>query len=97
VGARYVTRTVPGREDCAQPRTEAQSRSWNSRLRWSEVQRELTAIDSDGEGRALGSGMCGADFCLLMEKSTTSDKNSSGDEIANVNFYAVRPEATQIR
>jgi len=26
-----------------------------------------------------------------------SDKNPSGDEIANVNFYAVRPEATQIR
>jgi len=25
------------------------------------------------------------------------NKNSSGDEIANVNFYAVRPEATQIR
>jgi len=24
-------------------------------------------------------------------------KNSSGDEIANVNFYAVRPEATWIR
>jgi len=24
-------------------------------------------------------------------------KNSSGDEIANVNLYAVRPEATQIR
>jgi len=24
-------------------------------------------------------------------------KNSSGDEIANVNFYAVRPEATRIR
>jgi len=24
-------------------------------------------------------------------------KNSSGDEIANVNFYAVRPEATPIR
>jgi len=24
-------------------------------------------------------------------------KNSSGDEIANVNFYAVRPEATLIR
>jgi len=23
--------------------------------------------------------------------------NSSGDEIANVNFYAVRPEATRIR
>jgi len=23
-------------------------------------------------------------------------KNSSGDEIANVNFYAVRPEATRI-
>ena len=25
------------------------------------------------------------------------DKNSSGDEIANVNFYAVRPEGTRIR
>ena len=24
-------------------------------------------------------------------------KNSSGDEIANVNFYAVHPEATRIR
>jgi len=24
-------------------------------------------------------------------------KNSSGDEIANVNFYTVRPEATRIR
>jgi len=24
---------------------------------------------------------------------TINDKNSSGDEIANVNFYAVRPEA----
>jgi len=26
-----------------------------------------------------------------------NDKNSSGDETANVNFYAVRPEATRIR
>jgi len=26
---------------------------------------------------------------------TLNDKNSSGDEIANVNFYAVRPEATE--
>jgi len=25
------------------------------------------------------------------------DKNSSGDEIANVNFYAVHPEGTRIR
>jgi len=25
------------------------------------------------------------------------NKNSSGDEIANVNFYAVRPEGTRIR
>jgi len=24
-------------------------------------------------------------------------KNSSGDEIANVNFYAVRPEASRVR
>jgi len=29
--------------------------------------------------------------------SGNSDKNSSGDEIANVNFYAVRPEGTRIR
>jgi len=27
----------------------------------------------------------------------TLNENSSGDEIANVNFYAVRPEATRIR
>jgi len=25
------------------------------------------------------------------------NKNSSGDEIANMNFYALRPEATRIR
>ena len=29
--------------------------------------------------------------------SSHYNKNSSGDEIANVNFYAVRPEATRIR
>jgi len=29
--------------------------------------------------------------------SNNDNKNSSGDEIANVNFYAVRPEATRIR
>jgi len=28
---------------------------------------------------------------------TFANKNSSGDEIANVNFYAVRPEASRIR
>ena len=28
---------------------------------------------------------------------TKEDKNSSVDEIANVNFYAVRPEDTRIR
>jgi len=31
------------------------------------------------------------------KKVTERNKNSSGDEIANVNFYAVRPEATRIR
>jgi len=30
-------------------------------------------------------------------RNQKSNKNSSGDEIANVNFYAVRPEATRIR
>jgi len=29
--------------------------------------------------------------------SEFSHKNSSGNEIVNVNFYAVRPEATRIR
>ena len=40
----------------------------------------------------------------LNQKNTQNDKpkqahnkNSSGDEIANVNFYAVRPERTRIR
>jgi len=32
-----------------------------------------------------------------MLMSTDQNKNSSGDEIANVNFYTVRPEATRIR
>ena len=30
-------------------------------------------------------------------RATVINKNSSGDEIANVNFYAVHPEATRIR
>jgi len=34
--------------------------------------------------------ICMQDFNLIY-------KNSSGDEIANVNFYAVRPEASGIR
>jgi len=29
--------------------------------------------------------------------NTNSNKNSSGDETANVNFYAVRREGTRIR
>jgi len=37
-------------------------------------------------------------FVVFRTISTIKDnKNSSGDEIANVNFYAVHPEATQIR
>jgi len=39
-------------------------------------------------------------MCAWLHESLQygiEDKNSSGDEIANVNFYAVRPEATQIR
>jgi len=33
----------------------------------------------------------------LSRLSQNRDKNSSGDEIANVNFYAVLPKATRIR
>ena len=33
----------------------------------------------------------------VLQTVAQNDKNSSGDEIANVNFYAVRPEATQSR
>jgi len=32
----------------------------------------------------------------IMAKVTETNKNSSGDEIANVNFYVERPEATRI-
>ena len=32
-----------------------------------------------------------------MGPTEREDKNSSEDEIANVNFHAVRPEATRIR
>jgi len=36
--------------------------------------------------------------CSLWRRSLrASDKDSSGDEIADVNFYAVLPEATRIR
>jgi len=34
---------------------------------------------------------------VLIIVTLNNNKNSSGDEIANVNFYAVRPEATRIR
>jgi len=33
----------------------------------------------------------------ILLNDALRNKNSSGDEIANVNFYAVRPEATRIR
>ena len=37
-------------------------------------------------------------FKSMMDTLThKQNKNSSGDEIANENFYAVRPEATRIR
>ena len=35
--------------------------------------------------------------CTLVDAIASEDKNSSADEIANVNFYAVRPEGTRIR
>ena len=34
---------------------------------------------------------------IAASSSCMINRNSSGDEIANVNFYAVRPEATRIR
>ena len=40
---------------------------------------------------------CFAEKLLLSQALKNLDKNSSGDEIANVNFYAVRQEATRIR
>jgi len=36
-------------------------------------------------------------FFLIFTTFSFFNKNSSGDEIANVNFYAVRSEATRIR
>jgi len=33
----------------------------------------------------------------MIPENPELDKNSSGDKIANVNFYAVRPEAKRIR
>jgi len=35
--------------------------------------------------------------CIVNLVMVRNHKNSSGDEIANVNFYAVRPEGTRIR
>jgi len=41
----------------------------------------------------------GASHCKVYAHSavTSANKNLSADEIANVNFYAVRPEGTRIR
>jgi len=36
-------------------------------------------------------------YALLVVHGRKEDKSLSGDEIANVNFYAVRLEATRIR
>jgi len=36
-------------------------------------------------------------YCNASISVLSDNKNSSGDEIANVNFYTVRPEATRIR
>jgi len=36
-------------------------------------------------------------YAHYTSNTTYLYKNSSGNEIANVNFYAVRPEATRIR
>jgi len=50
--------------------------------------------------RLVPKGVCSRslDFFKFWKISDNiSDKNSSRDEIANVNFYAVRPEATPIR
>jgi len=33
----------------------------------------------------------------MVKADAVKYKNSSADEIANVNFYAVRPEGTRIR
>ena len=48
-----------------------------------------------------GAKYCDLHVCMSVHLSVCLlaylNKNSSGDEIANVNFYAVRPEATRIR
>jgi len=36
-------------------------------------------------------------YKVLTGNENIDYKNSSGNEIANVNFYAVRPDATRIR
>jgi len=41
--------------------------------------------------------LCGLTARVELQFGEICNKNSSGDEIANVNFYAVRPEATRIR
>jgi len=38
-----------------------------------------------------------SDFKAELISTVSKYKNSSRDEIANVNFYAMRPQATQIR
>ena len=55
---------------------------------------EQTAEDTTLKGRDSSerTELSSADYVV-----DNTDKNSSADEIANVNFYAVRPEGTRIR
>ena len=63
-----------------------------------EIRRTSTTICTSKINYSSVTGEIITALCVPTERDTAlKNKNSSGDEIANVNFYAVRPEATRIR
>jgi len=66
-------------------------------MRPNNIQRKRSSYFSTKDSLAYVNCSTMTDFKARISTESESDKNSSGDEIANVKFFAVRPEATRIR
>jgi len=67
----------------------------SARTIWEVFQQNPPVLNWDNIYNDLHNGLKQLCCCILVVAKQY--KNSSGDETANVNFYAVRPEATRIR
>jgi len=102
-----IQRFLPSIVECESP--ESNAFRWFCACAWHINGRQTITVNSGVSGPKFAKFLFDVDrtsvkrpsaipSChLLWNTSPKKDKNSSGDEIANVNFYAVRPEATRIR